>query len=876
MSQVSQNSQNGFLVAQSQQSYSQAPQPNYQHNGPQQHQQSVAPKQIPHLPHVATPVVNNQGPIRSARASSTSFHTEVVVPNSAGAPRRSESLVSSIEKPTMTEEKTPTVEMQQPIAVIEESPEPEDEEQQFDWDFKYIFKESPPCSEVVPLAQPLAGTLTLELTPVLQVDQELAKSVSRHARDDNLDEYTKSIRETARWVLAQEDPVFADLGQDCPLIPIEEVPAWIAKRQGIINPVESGTSRKRAWSNEQNDINAQLSQEVSEESTDVTRSTKRQKNEDVVIIDEIMTEAVAEQDAHAPGTPCLAAQMLSGSIVKRLEDVDDAWAPEPGEVGSISSPADPTETLLASLGVTGEAKPARSESQPTYTPEEQQDSVQEQSLQPQVNEFDAPPPPPMPQNQQNFKNLQGPPMVNQQNQMPQVTSQNVPPYGPSRNVHYGGNQTPNTQLQNQQYGPQRSASWSNGPPNNANFGGPPQNMPTNYGPPTNPIYQGESQVPALHANSQYGPQRSASYPNPQYGPSQYNNGPHPNAQFAQASGPPQDGQFYGQQPYVNGQPQTQFGAPQYGNQQFVNAPQQGPSQWVNGQQQYNNAPYGPPQYLNGPQAQQQYGNAPQGPQQYANGPPMQQPHNNTQGPPQFGNVPPNQQVSGQYQQGQSQFAGMLPNQQHFNGYQQGPRQQNGFQPQNEPHPQNGYQGQNGPQQDGPYQQNGFQQQNGPIQQNDFQQIVPQQNDFQHIGPQQNGPNQQSRFQQQNGPPQNQPPMNRVPPRQDSGYMSARGSYSNDSGQNGFKPNVQNGQHSQITQNENQQQENQQNIQNGQPKVVTVDVTEREDSESEPDTPLSPTSAEILGKLVPGIKGKSSERGSRRVKRPQPVVAAAYR
>lgn len=866
MSQVSQNGPNGFSVAPSQQPYSQAPRPNNQQNGPQQ---SMAPQQIPNAPQVHTPAANIQGPNQPARASSTPFYTEAVVPGNVSTRQQSDVLASSIEKPMKLEEKTSNVNLEQPVALIKESPEPEDEEQRFDWDFKYIFKESS-CGKVVPLAQPLAATLTLETSPIPQVDQDSTASVSRYARVENLDEYMKGIRDTAQWEFAQGDPVFADLRHDCPLIPIHEVPAWIAKRQGYIHHVEVETSRKRAWSNDQDDVNNQIAQEASEELTEVTRSTKRQRNEDAVITDENMTEAVLEQDAHAPGTPCLAVQMLGGSCVEGLEKVDDAWAPEPGEAASISSPADPTEALLASLGVTGEAKPAKSESLPAYTPEEQQDNLQEQALKSQVSRFDvpaAPPPPSMSPNKQNLNKLQGVPTVNQQNTVPQVASENFPPHGTVSNVHYSGNQPSNVAHHNQQYGPQRSASWSNGPPNEFNIGGPPQtqNIPTNYGPPTYPIYQGGPQVPGPHANSQYGPQRSASYPNPQYGSPQYN-GPQPNAQFGHGGGPPQNGQFYGQQQFGNGQSQAQFGAAQYGNQQYVNAPQQGPPQWINGQQQYNNVPYGPPQYPHGPPNQQQFGNSPQGPQQHSNGPAMQLPYNNPHGQPQYGNSPPNQQVNGHFQQEQPQYAGMPPNQQQFNGYQQGTHQQNGFQQQNGSPPQNGYQEQPGPQQRGSYQQNGFQQQighqhNGSNQQNSVQQ---------------NGPNQQLGHQQQNGPSQNQPPMHRVPPRQDSGYMSARGSYSNESGQNGFRPNAQSGQQGQVIQNEIRQQESQSGMQNGQMKQVEVDVERREDSESEPDTPLSPTSAEILGKLVPGIKGKPSESERRRVKRPQPVVAAAYR
>ena len=748
------------------------------------------------------------------------------------------------------------MELNQPNNILKESPDPEDEEQQFEWDYKYIFKEARK-PEVVALAQPLAAIFTTEMTPVPQIDIRSTRSVSRHARAENLKEFIRSIRDAAQWSFAQEDPAFAELKTECPLIPIEKVPAWIAKRQGLNENLEVEASRKRAWSNEQDDIDDQIALEVGEDTAEEPRSIKRQKNEEDMGKDAHMTEVVAKEDVPAPGTPCLESPMLKAAGTSGVEDSDDAWAPEPGEVGSISSPADQTEALLASLGVTGEAKPPKSESLPPNNPPEKEISgtFESPQTQPQVTGFPASAP--IPPNQADYNSHQSPPLMSQPNQMSQGIPQAGPQSGPANNPQYGGNQTPIAPYQNEPYGPQRSSSWNNGPPNNQAFGGSQQGNHTNYGPPVNQSYQGGPQGPMY--NQQYGPQRSTSYPNPQYGPPQWNNSQQPNSQYGYGGSPPeQNGQFYGQQQYnsyvqppVQGQqpynsqgsPPAQFGGPQYSNSQYVNPSPQGPPQWNNGQQQYGNAPpYGPPQYPSGPPIQQQYGNVPQGPPQYTNGPGMQQPYNTQQGPPQFING--SQMPNGHLSQSQPQYNGLPPNQQQFNNYQQNPPQQHGPMQQNPSMQQNGQMQQGGSmQQNGPMQQNGLQMQNG-----------------QHSG-----------IVRQDGQKQNGSPYDHAPVRQDSGYMSARGSYSNGTGQSGFQAGSQIAQSGQSAPTKQENQSGKSGTENELPEEV-----ERDASESEPGTPLSPTSAEILGKLRPGSKRKASGDESRKAKRPQPVVAEAYR
>lgn len=806
------------------------------------------------------------------QGSSSSSFTEAVGQNGAGTPHQvSDSLAGTTEMSVKSEEKIPSMELTQSNKTIEESPNPEDEEQQFDWDYKYIFKEAR-YPEVVALAQALAARFTVDVAPVPHIDIRSKSSVSRHARVENLKDFMKSIRETAEWSFAKEDPAYSDITTDCPLIPIDEVPQWIARRQGFNEDFEDKVSRKRGRSKEQEDAVNQIALKAGGELVEEPRSIKRQKNEEGTEKDAHMSEVVAQEDVQAPGTPYLKSPMINDSGAGGVRDSDDAWAPEPGEIGSISSPADPTEALLASLGVTGEAKPPKRVSLPPNNPPEEESNEVIEQLQIQPQGTASAGSTSMPPDQPNYSNQPSPPLMKQPGEMSQDSSQTSPQYGHSNNSQHGGDQPQHTPYQNEPYGPQRSASWSNGPPNHQGFVGPQQGNQTSYAPPVNQSYQGAPQGPP--PNQQYGPQRSASYPNPQYGQPQWDNSQHQSAQYGYGGNTPQqngqqNGQHYGQQQYnqygqppVEGQqpynyqvnPPAQYGGPQHANLQYGhsapqglpqwnNGPQQwnnGQQHWNNGQQQYGNSPQnGPPQYHNGPSIQQQYGNAPQGPPQYANGPGMQQPYSNPQGPPQYNNGP--QMPNGQFPQGQAQYND--PNPQQYGNYQQSP-----------------------PQQNGPMHQNGLMQQNGPPQHNGQpMQDGWQQNGQQHSGQQLNGQyNGNSRQDEQQ---QNVSAYNHAPVRQDSGYMSARGSYSNGTGQSDFE----NGRPGQSAPAKQESQAAKSVKEKELPKTV-----EHGASDSEPDTPLSPTSAEILGKLQPGNMRKASGNESRRVKRPQPVVAEAYR
>ncbi|KAN0096226.1 hypothetical protein V8E51_015031 [Hyaloscypha variabilis] len=767
-----------------------------------------------------------QGTRQGSQSSPATAAAESKVASSASTPRnqqlantvpvRKESTHSLVSEGQLSESKaSEDKDGEDALRVESETPTPEDEDAQFDWDLKYIFKD-PERKETVALAQPLSANFKSTPVPLVQAWSILVPSISRYARKDNEKEFTRSIRHAPQWSFLQEDPGFSDEPLEGPLIPLSEVDAWLAARARPPTPEpepqqefendDGLDSRKRPRSedqeegqiDEQDDMDYQNELEASGTGVMGPR-IKRQKNEDDGgQLDEVMGTPTARTPVlmnGRAGTPC-------------LETDDDAWAPEAGE--RAASPMDPTEALLASLGVSGSPKPVKQESLPPYasTNEENQSSQaqtpaasQQMQQDPKISPPISAPSHGLPIDTAHSDTSQG----NNQWDSPANTPQRKPQWNQPVNTTQDTS-TPQAQSQSQ-WGPPTNTPY--GPPTNTQYGTGPLTGPT--GPPTNQPY----------GNSQYGPNSNPPYgnrPGPYAAPMNQYYGPPVTIPY----GPPNGYQQGPPQPYAP--PQT----PSYGNAPPYNVPQPYPQQYgppANFQQgppQYSPpaAPYGPPS--NFPQGAPQY--PPQRTPSFGNGPPAPSPYG---GPPQSSPV--------QYGPPQS-----LP----YNAY---------------PNPLQQY-GTNGPQ--GPY----------------------------PNGPQPNVP-------YQNGPPV-QPQYGNGPPRQDSGYVSARGSYSNASGppdyaqqtasHNSAQPVPQNGpNHPPQGFAENQNQGQKEDKPRPQPdgrdsaEDGNADTTNSNGTNSPEDegTPLSPTSAEILGKLVrkdsSGDGSRQKNEAHRKIKRPQPVVADAY-
>ncbi|KAG9245209.1 hypothetical protein BJ878DRAFT_31078 [Calycina marina] len=691
--------------------------------------------------------------------------------------------------------------------------------QDFNWEYKKIFNPPPPF-EFVALAQPIEGKYGVA-TPVPLLTEKNRRSVSRYVRLENIKDYKKPVRSQSQWLYLKEDPGFAEVVLDGPLIPLAEVRVWMAERHGEVplpseapkSPVtapavfppgystpykeefstpQQPPARKRARSTASADGGGGTMQvDCSAESNMPKKKIKHEAHDENIVMD-----VIADIQA-APGTPTLARAGCDPV------DENDPWAPQPGETadpGHINT-EDDAEAILASLGVTGSAKPVRRQSMSHDTVDgnatgegkmgseernmngsefqasgiplpkitsprslsqmtnDYQQVVTSKQSAPSSQGFDGPPQsqqptvmlPPVqgPLAQIQYPNYSfpqaghAPPLLSQQGPLSQPLGQNMTNYGPSP----------------QAQGYKQPGPYQNGPPQN-HFG-------NGYGPPN----QYQAAHPPLQHRNQY--QQPCSQ-NP--GPPQQGYGSYQNQQLPQ------------QNPFDNGMPQAQYLPQNYqANEPYLQA----------------QVPYGapPPQNL-GP------GTATFGQPQDQWGPGLQ-------------SLPQNQAVYGGQPQQQPAYA---------EGHSAGCSFQNC-------HPQANH-----------------------------QQIGNQQAP-QHIHTQQTGPPQQNQASHQpNGEPQTHPP------RHDSGYASFLDSYSNGHPKPGNDGEMDGPSDDRpITAVSALRAE----FAGGQ--------GDNSASASEDDGNLSPISREVLGKLngtykKPEPMRQPDDGGTgvrRKPKRPQPSVAPAY-
>ena len=691
--------------------------------------------------------------------------------------------------------------------------------QEFNWEYQKIFQ-SPAPFEFVALAQPLSAKYSETATPVPLLNEKDRRSVSRYARNDNLEEFLKPVRTQSQWSYLQEDPGFLEVTRDGPLIPLDEVPTWMAKRHGedqqtqeneeVLEDREEPSSRKRVRSADDEEGIENCSQDgTAAEDVNGDGSNKRVKLE---ATDENTIVQIKDADG-APGTPTLA---RDGS---QFGDEDDVWAPQPGE--SAAAEANSTEAILASLGVTGSPKPVRSQSISGGSVHE---SAAGGSRYGSVVHSMSP---------------------------AEFQAIGMPPHAKSALSGTVSHSSTGRKRSGSGIGPQQNT------PQGYTHGTPPQN---NGFPHNDNTQQG------------YGHQGPPNSSFPQQGFSHH-------APPLQSSHP-QNQNFRYPGPYHEGPPQTQhfngYAHPnQYPNdtssqhhQHYPNAPYRQPSLGNSISPQSNgpfpNQQFGPPQNSFGSSV------APQGIPPYANSVPYQQytPQNYP------GNeIPPQGQVS--YGGMPAQNDGVYGN----TPYPPGPPSQWGHGPQNPPHNLPPYGGPPQPFYNGGHSSGGNPYYGAPhnIYSPGDQQYLPQQPGMysqQGISPQ--GPY----------PPFNNMPHGNQPPRQDSGYTSARGSYSNgnESGpgheMNGYKPAQPLKHHSdgQIDGPSDERHPVGDSTNQG-----NLSQVKTEDTASDDEQALSPISREILGKTLSPKKKPEPMRqpddggtARRKPKRPQPEVAPAYR
>ncbi|TGO68677.1 hypothetical protein BOTNAR_0021g00150 [Botryotinia narcissicola] len=317
-------------------------------------------------------------------------------------------------------------------AVLKEDSHRTDEEKQFNWDYKKIFQAAGQRHETVALAQPLANRF--DMTPVPLIDKKSTISISRYARKENLKEYRQSVRKTPQWPYLQEDPTFQELKAGDDSVPFQGLDALMKSRHGDAH-VSIATRKSTAGNiprsgkrkpspTDQDDIDEQLQADIS-----TLKNNKRQKVDD-------------QSFKSADGLPRFSSDNALNNSPTLAEAPDDIWAPQAGES------ADPTEALLASLGVSGAPKPVEP-GPPVMIPIE---DLQQPIYSPQQ---------PLYESQQTPYNSQN----TQHNQQPIFNAQQQPPY--TQQPPFNAHQQPPFNAQQPPYNPQSQPPYNQQPTFNA-------------------------------------------------------------------------------------------------------------------------------------------------------------------------------------------------------------------------------------------------------------------------------------------------------------------------------------------------------------------------------------------------------------------------
>ncbi|KAH8808953.1 hypothetical protein F5884DRAFT_882836 [Xylogone sp. PMI_703] len=238
-----------------------------------------------------------------------------------------------------------------------------DDQSYFDWEFEAIFNE-----EIHAPAVPIALTLSNvpEEQPLYLGMENSDNIVSRYIRVDNLEEFKLSIRDTSYWDSVKDDTAFIDISSSQVLIPFEQVQWWMEERHARRAEDEFGTTQSRMADESTGDTDSyenNLKRARSPEKQ-LSNSPKRRRSErEYSPMQKVKYENESSPHGYRQPSPDVWASttpVLNRSSTPALVAEDDAWAPQPGEgLASQTTAKDPTEALLASLGVSGEPKPVR-------------------------------------------------------------------------------------------------------------------------------------------------------------------------------------------------------------------------------------------------------------------------------------------------------------------------------------------------------------------------------------------------------------------------------------------------------------------------------------------------------------------------------------
>jgi hypothetical protein len=231
-----------------------------------------------------------------------------------------------------------------------------DEEEDFDWDLEKAFVEieHKPADEI---AHPLPSHYSEEV--ILPPACDANGITSKYVRPHNLEIFIRDIRSSLNWAILKGDPVFKEIDYDSPSIPLDQLNTWVEyqlrREQSTVFVNEefdqgSPLPQKALWYDGANDHpthGVPLQPDVFEDHQQSPVSPS-------------LLQPSRRPSSNRSETPVLGQTTpgVARSGTPSFGTDDDAWAPQPGEGQISTSPTeDPTEALLASLGVTGHPKP---------------------------------------------------------------------------------------------------------------------------------------------------------------------------------------------------------------------------------------------------------------------------------------------------------------------------------------------------------------------------------------------------------------------------------------------------------------------------------------------------------------------------------------
>lgn len=222
-----------------------------------------------------------------------------------------------------------------------------EEEERWHWDSNTIFLEKA-LAPATPMAYPLPGIWHGDKIP--PPANGTTGLTSRYVRMASREVWSKSITESLQWETLKNDPAFEELDWEAPSVLIEEMRGYVLQDRLVADVQETAPATPAPQ--ETKVEHTAMAQQA--ESTSLRKRSRSDMQEDVD--EQIRSEAVSGLEVISTAQPSHQASE-DREHTPAFEDSNDPWAPQAGEAAEPKREVDPTEALLASLGVTGSPKP---------------------------------------------------------------------------------------------------------------------------------------------------------------------------------------------------------------------------------------------------------------------------------------------------------------------------------------------------------------------------------------------------------------------------------------------------------------------------------------------------------------------------------------